>query len=639
MPLQLSQKGKPKSGVGRSNETSLVILCSTMVPCYVTALLGAPPKFAILDKNATIMLRTSLERVVSSLGNSGHIELGDEGLSPTDAGENRVSRPPAVSAAVPSVEAEEEKRVPIPVEPKLSTGSSDDSSGGRSTICSIVARVKLVSPDKLPDYEKVLEEMAEYCHSKFKGHLYSGLVEQTKTGNLVSVHRFDTVDHLQIWMTSEERRKFLERFAPLVVPESVHVDVVEGATHLFEVSDGQQVPGSVKPDMRPPPQWKVLVLLIAVFYPLVLILGVVLVAPLAKAGYSSITITAIVYAIVLPIGFWALFPAIFKIFRKWLMKPRPVYPRHSLMFILDSGFSVFKPVNPDLVNPVQEATINRISVAEGLISSIQERLRLLEHQDKISDAEMDQMIAYKDGKSHQIIHVLRDKIVAEAAREHNENYPVSVKVALKVPPAYTKSYEKFAKDIGRAAAQFEGFLGFDVIRPSELDAKGSGVYVSITRFQTHSQLLKWLTSRERKELLVQIHPFVTVLSGDIESDKFLHTNGFDNFFQSTAPTGAEIDSKQIPAPPPKWKTCALTFVILLGNSAFFSTFIAPIYSKQVPSLLATFITLCLNLTLSSYVVTPFANKIFQDWLHTYTQNDVPKSWIGKCFYLGFPGLR
>jgi antibiotic biosynthesis monooxygenase (ABM) superfamily enzyme len=469
--------------------------------------------------------------------------------------------------------------------------------------------------------------------------LYSGLVEQTKTGNLVSVHRFDTVEHLQTWMTSEERRKFLERFAPLVVPESVHVDVVEGATHLFEASEAQQAPGSVKPDMRPPPQWKVLVLLIAVFYPLVLLLGVVLIAPLAKAGYTSTTLTAIVYAIVLPIGFWVLFPVIFGLFRKWLMKPRPVYPRHSLMFILDSGFSVFKPVNPDLVNPVQEATVNRISVAEGLISSIQERLRLLEHEDKISDAEMDQMIAHKDGKSDQIVHILRDKILADAAREHNENYPVSVKVALKVPAAYTKSYEKFAKDLGRAASQFEGFLGFDVIRPSQLDPKGSGVYVSITRFQNHSQLIKWLTSRERKELLVQIHPFVTLLSGEIESDKFLHTDGFDNFFQSTGPTGAEIDPKQIPAPPPKWKTLILTFFILLGNSAFFSSYIAPLYSTKVPALLASFISLVLNLTLSSYVITPLANKIFQDWLHTYTQSDVPKSWIGKCLHLGLPGLR
>jgi antibiotic biosynthesis monooxygenase (ABM) superfamily enzyme len=569
------------------------------------------------------MLRTSFERAVSNLGNkNSHIELGgDDAVSPSD----RLNRPPAISTAG----TDEEKQILIP--------TRESTSEAGSTICSIVSRAKLVSPDKIQEYEKLLEEMANVCHTNFKGHLYSGLVEQSKTGNVVSVHRFDTIGHLQTWMTSEERSKYIERFTKLINPESVHVDVVEGATHLFDSSDAS-IPGSGKPEARPPPLWKVLVIVIVVLYPMSLVLGLTLVVALAKQGFNSITLTALVNAMILPIAIWFVFPALFICFKKWLLKPRPVYPRYSLMFFLDSGLSVFKPSNPDLITPVQEAMINRISVAESLISTLQERIRLLEHGDKLSDAEVEQMIAAKDLQSDKAAQILKEKIYADAAREHNVNYPVTVKVALQIPAAYTKTYEKFVKDLGRAASEFEGFIGLNIIRPAHLDAKGSGIYVSITRFQNHSQLIKWLTSRERKELLVQIQPFVTLISGEIESDKVMFSDGFDNFFPSTLPAGADIDPKKAPAPPPKWKTFILTYIILLGNSVFFSTFIAPLYNKRVPSAVASLISFVLNLFMSSYFVTPLANKIFQDCLHTYTQHEVPKSWIGKCLHIGIPGL-
>eukprot|EP00475_Leptophrys_vorax_P006535 TRINITY_DN1404_c0_g1_i1.p1 TRINITY_DN1404_c0_g1~~TRINITY_DN1404_c0_g1_i1.p1 ORF type:complete len:529 (+),score=131.03 TRINITY_DN1404_c0_g1_i1:508-2094(+) len=513
------------------------------------------------------------------------------------------------------------------------TATTISSSDG-STIASIVVRVKLVSPDKLGEYQAIMKEMAEFCHANYKGHLYTGLMDHAKTGQISSVHRFDNMENLQRWLVSEDRTKFLARFGPIVNRETLQVDVVEGATHLFD-SPEDLVP-QMKAEMRPPPQWKVVTVIVCVLYPMSLGLGFSLVPALQKLGLNSIAVSAVVYAIILPIGIYVLFPLIFGCFRKWLMKPRATYPRHSVLFCLDSGFSVFKPVNVDMVSPVQEAMVNRLSVAEGFIHSLQARVRVLENDGKFNDEELEQMIKPRNAEHARIAEDLRDRLAADAAKQHDENYPVTVKVAVRVPAAYHKSYEKFVRDLGDAASQFEGFVGLDIVRPAQLDAKGNGVYVSITRFQTHTQLIKWLSSRERKELLMQINPFVTLVSGEIEADKAMFQDGFDSFFQKTT---SEMDPTKTPAPAPKWKTLVLTYAILFANAQFFSNFVAPLYNKHLPSALTSLITMILNLMLSSYFVTPLMNKICQDWLHTYTVHDIPKSCLGKCLYLGLPGLR
>jgi antibiotic biosynthesis monooxygenase (ABM) superfamily enzyme len=196
----------------------------------------------------------------------------------------------------------------------------------------------------------------------------------------------------------------------------------------------------------------------------------------------------------------------------------------------------------------------------------------------------------------------------------------------------------YLEDVGNAASKFEGFLGFDVVRPSKFDAQGNGTYIIMSRFQKRSQLLAWISSKERKDLYRKVIPYVSVVSGDIDSSEkpfFLH--GFDSLFFKDAKS-TPTDKSNLPAPPPKYKTLLLTFVILNANAAFLRTQISPFYSSSLPSPLSLLITLVLNVLITSYFSSPLLNKLFQDWIHSYTMKDVPKSPIGRILHLGIPGL-
>jgi hypothetical protein len=63
---------------------------------------------------------------------------------------------------------------------------------------------------------------------------------------------------------------------------------------------------------------------------------------------------------------------------------------------------------------------------------------------------------------------------------------------------------------------------------------------------------------------------VQLVHGEIESDKAVYLQAFDNWFQKidvgSAPTA---DPKNMPVQPPRWKTLQLTFFIHLGSGQFF----------------------------------------------------------------------
>jgi antibiotic biosynthesis monooxygenase (ABM) superfamily enzyme len=201
-----------------------------------------------------------------------------------------------------------------------------------------------------------------------------------------------------------------------------------------------------------------------------------------------------------------------------------------------------------------------------------------------------------------------------------------------------RTYENYLEDVGNAASKFEGFLGFDVVGPSRIDAQGNATYILMSRFQKRSQLLVWISSKERKDLYRKVLPYITVVSGDIDSsEKPFFSHGFDSLFlKETKSNPAE--KADLPAPPPKYKTVILTYCILNVNAAFIRTVIAPFYPSFFPGPVSLLITLVLNVTITSYLSNPMLNKLFQDWIHSYTMKDIPKSTIGRILHLGIPGL-
>ena len=126
------------------------------------------------------------------------------------------------------------------------------------------------------------------------------------------------------------------------------------------------------------------------------------------------------------------------------------------------------------------------------------------------------------------------------------------------------------------------------------------------------------------------------IEADVEKDRVVLLAGFENLFTNNS---ANIDPTNVPIPPPKWKTLLVIYLILICNSIFWGTFISPLYMDSVPFPLFILISLFMDIVLTSYFSSPLMNKLFQDWLHSHTRKDIPKSWIGKTLFLGIPGLR
>jgi antibiotic biosynthesis monooxygenase (ABM) superfamily enzyme len=525
------------------------------------------------------------------------------------------------------IQIEERKTLP-------SKNANTFASSNSSRSASILASVKLLSMNHWNEYRKIVTEMEEFCHLNYNGHIYSRILEPEKNGNVTALHRFDSMQSLKIWADSEDRKKFLERIKPLIVPDSLNVEIVEGATQWIEVAT--ETNSSKKGlDPVPPPLWKISLVIVTAIYPQVIILAYTLMPHLIAQGYSPLTRTAIVLSIVLPIAFYILLPILFRLLEKWLTLPRPKFPRHSFLNLVYNGFSVFQPANPYAVNPVQESVINRINAAEKMISNLQDKLR--KHERDFKGIEIASPLSRKELLVRdKIEETIVRKLDREYMRNPNEDEQVSAKIVVKVPNSYARTYENFGEDLGMTASKFEGFKGIDIIKPSHWDENGYGIYKINMRFQKQSQLRNFIHSPERKQLRTAINPISIFIEADVEKDRVVLLAGFENLFTNNS---ANIDPTNVPIPPPKWKTLLVIYLILICNSIFWGTFISPLYMDSVPFPLFILISLFMDIVLTSYFSSPLMNKLLQDWLHSHTQKDIPTSYIGKCLHLGLPGLR
>jgi antibiotic biosynthesis monooxygenase (ABM) superfamily enzyme len=539
-----------------------------------------------------------------------HISLTTRATVDDDAaGDEAGERPPAVSLAV-----EEQQQI----------SSAQPQTQKATKTASIVARAKLADPKTAPEYMQIVKEMADFCHENYPGHIYSRILENAKDGFISAVHRFDSIENLQIWVATEERAEFVKRLGHYVIPGSFEIEFVEGATQWLDVSDLESVEEKKHVNQKPP-LWKTVILYIAAIYPQVLLLSVTLSPYLISEGYSTFVRSLINFAIILPISSYFVLPLLYRIFKFWLKMPRPQYPRHCFMYILDSGFTIFKPSNPDELNQVEEGILKRLGVTEQVIVSLQERMHVLEH-----GPSNDPVIELPP--RDQLEKFITPKILMSA----NNSSSVSIKVTTKVPASFSFLYENYLEDLGSSASKFDGFLGFDVIRPSKIDAQGNKTYAVISRFSQQSHILVWLSSKERKDLIKRVSPFITVLSGDLEETvESFSSHGFDSLFVDESSNNPNRHY----TPLPKYKTLILVYLIIIVNVTFIYAVVTPLYSSYLPSALTILINMTIDLILTTYFSSPLLNKLFQDWIHSQTEKDIPTSSIGKCLYLGIPGLR
>jgi uncharacterized protein len=165
-----------------------------------------------------------------------------------------------------------------------------------------------VKPGHEPFYESFLEGIIADA-ARFPGHLGVEVFRPAtaSTGEYQVVYRFDTSEHLDAWLHSDERAAWLERAEPHVVGP-MRMQVLTGLETWFTLPD--------RPGIPPPPPHKMALLTWVAIFPLITIVVIVL-EPLLER-LALVPRLAVTTAVTVPIMTWVVMPRVTRLLRGWL---------------------------------------------------------------------------------------------------------------------------------------------------------------------------------------------------------------------------------------------------------------------------------------------------------------------------------
>jgi len=160
-------------------------------------------------------------------------------------------------------------------------------------------------------------------------------------------------------------------------------------------------------------------------------------------------------------------------------------------------------------------------------------------------------------------------------------------------------YEAWLNQIIPVSKSYPGHLGVSIVHPV---AGATVTYTVIIRFDTRKNLLTWMKSDDRKNLIKKVQPYL------VEDDNFFVRSGLDFWF-----TPEEAKAKL----PTKWKQLLMTwsaiFPLVLTMSAFVN-WLANSISVTLGHELTVLITTFLVVLMMVYVVMPRYTKLVHKWL-------------------------
>jgi antibiotic biosynthesis monooxygenase (ABM) superfamily enzyme len=183
-------------------------------------------------------------------------------------------------------------------------GSVPDRAGGPVTT-TVTRRVK---PGHEQDYEQFLDGIIAAA-TRFPGHLGVEVFRPLSAAarDYRIVYRFDSGEHLQAWLDSEEHAAWLRRAEPHAIGPT-RTQFLTGLKAWFTLPD--------QPGARPPPPYKMALLTWATIFPLITLVVVVL-EPLLE-GLGRVPRLAITTAVTVPIMTWLVMPRVTRLLRRWL---------------------------------------------------------------------------------------------------------------------------------------------------------------------------------------------------------------------------------------------------------------------------------------------------------------------------------
>lgn len=176
---------------------------------------------------------------------------------------------------------------------------------------------------------------------------------------------------------------------------------------------------------------------------------------------------------------------------------------------------------------------------------------------------------------------------------------VTLVIDHEVLPEQQDNYERWLKHAVTTAAQHDGHLGVNVIRPE----RAGGNYVTVIRFAGTRYLDAWVKSDERKALIEKVSPYLA------SGDRYAAHASAEFWFTPKSPDA--------PASP-RWKQAVLTYAVILPLATCIPLLWHPVFQRYpaVGNVIVSnmIITLCIVLPVV-YLIMPWATRRLSSWLN------------------------
>jgi len=176
--------------------------------------------------------------------------------------------------------------------------------------------------------------------------------------------------------------------------------------------------------------------------------------------------------------------------------------------------------------------------------------------------------------------------------------PVTTIISRKVKAGHEAEYERWLAGIAAAASAFPGYLGANVMRPSD---KTKPEYVSIFRFDSYASLKRWQESEIHREWQERLPR--DVLEGDAQISRM---TGLEVWF--TAPGAAAL------AQPSRHKMAIVLIVVVFAMLTTLTPLFAWAFGGLHPKV-RLLIVVATQVSLMTYVVMPTVTRLLSRWLY------------------------
>ena len=150
------------------------------------------------------------------------------------------------------------------------------------------------------------------------------------------------------------------------------------------------------------------------------------------------------------------------------------------------------------------------------------------------------------------------------------------------------------------AERFEGFLGAGWVR------SGSEDWHMLYRFDSREHLDAWERSPERIRWLRSAADLV-------EHRRTEYRTGIEGWFDEPTSSSVHEQGQPVPPAPPRWKQASVIWIAFFPTSLTLTYLLSP-FSAGWPVVVRVLVTTLLATPWMTYVLLPFATRLFGRWL-------------------------